>query len=102
MVPVKGKRGKGKRGKKRMVSLPPVRPIPGMPVFDYIPEPKRPVGRPATGRDPVVAVRLPKATLEMVDRWRRNLSRSDAIRRLIDDGLSTACAFIFAFMRSAM
>ena len=59
-------------------------------------------GRPATGRDPVVAVRLPHEAIADVDRLARTLglsSRSDAIRymirstasvepRKIEDGLS--------------
>jgi Ribbon-helix-helix protein, copG family len=43
-------------------------------------------GRPATGRDPVVAVRLPHEAIADVDRLARNLglsSRSDAIRHMI-------------------
>jgi hypothetical protein len=43
-------------------------------------------GRPATGRDPVVAVRLPHEAIADVDRLARTLglsSRSDAIRHLI-------------------
>ena len=60
-------------------------------------------GRPTTGRDPVVAVRLPHEAIADVDRLARRLglsSRSDAIRymiirsiasiepRKIEDGLS--------------
>jgi hypothetical protein len=43
-------------------------------------------GRPATGRDPVVAVRLPDETIAEVDRLARTLglsSRSEAIRYVI-------------------
>jgi hypothetical protein len=43
-------------------------------------------GRPATGRDPVVAVRLPDETITEVDRLVRTLgvsSRSEAIRYMI-------------------
>jgi hypothetical protein len=43
-------------------------------------------GRPATGRDPVVAVRLPDETITEVDRVARTLglsSRSEAIRYMI-------------------
>jgi hypothetical protein len=43
-------------------------------------------GRPTTGRDPVVAVRLPHEAIADVDRLARNLglsSRSDAIRHMI-------------------
>jgi Arc/MetJ-type ribon-helix-helix transcriptional regulator len=47
-------------------------------------EPRR--GRPTTGRDPVVAVRLPPEAIADVDRLARRLglsSRSDAIRYMI-------------------
>jgi Arc/MetJ-type ribon-helix-helix transcriptional regulator len=43
-------------------------------------------GRPATGRDPVVAVRLPDETITEVDRLARTLglsSRSEAIRYMV-------------------
>jgi hypothetical protein len=43
-------------------------------------------GRPATGRDPVVAVRLPDETITQVDRLARTLglsSRSEAIRYMV-------------------
>ena len=52
---------------------------------------KRGRGRPATGRDPVVAVRLPASTIAGVDQWaeREEIgSRSEAIRRLIERGLA--------------
>jgi hypothetical protein len=48
-------------------------------------------GRPATGHDPAVAVRLPKQVLAAVDNWAKKqtiTSRSDAIRRLIEMGLA--------------
>jgi len=46
-------------------------------------------GRPATGRDTAVAVRLPDATLTAVDRWAisNKANRSEAIRRLVEAGL---------------
>ena len=58
---------------------------------------KRGRGRPATGTDPVVAVRLPPHVLAQVDRWAadKGYTRSEAIRdmvayaisgRVIDDG----------------
>jgi hypothetical protein len=48
---------------------------------------KKKVGRPATGRDPAVTVRLP--SLSEVEAWAtaRDLSRSEAIRRLVELGL---------------
>jgi metal-responsive CopG/Arc/MetJ family transcriptional regulator len=52
---------------------------------------KRGRGRPATGRDPAVALRLPEATIKTVDKWvvRNDMpSRSEALRRLIELGLT--------------
>ncbi len=47
-------------------------------------------GRPATGRDPVSAVRLPAALTVVVDEWAQNheTNRSEAIRRLVELGLT--------------
>ena len=47
-------------------------------------------GRPATGRDPVSAVRLPAALTVAVDRWAKEheANRSEAIRRLVELGLA--------------
>jgi hypothetical protein len=46
-------------------------------------------GRPATGRDPVSAVRLPVELTSAVDKWAEDheASRSEAIRRLVELGL---------------
>jgi Arc/MetJ-type ribon-helix-helix transcriptional regulator len=47
-------------------------------------------GRPATGQDPVSAVRLPADLTEEIDSWASNhetASRSEAIRRLVELGL---------------
>jgi hypothetical protein len=51
---------------------------------------KRRRGRPATGRDISIATRFPRETLEQVTKYakRNNLSRSEAIRRLIERGLA--------------
>jgi hypothetical protein len=54
---------------------------------------KRKRGRPATGRDPAVAVRLPKATIATLDRWAKENaieSRSEALRRLVEGALASA------------
>ena len=55
---------------------------------------KRPgAGRPATGRDPVSAIRLPEDLTSAIDRWsevNKVSSRSEAIRRLIEVGLATS------------
>ena len=48
-------------------------------------------GRPATGRDPFVGIRLPAALIEDVAKWSAQhnaASRSEAIRRLLELGLS--------------
>jgi Arc/MetJ-type ribon-helix-helix transcriptional regulator len=50
-------------------------------------------GRPATGRDPVSAIRLSPNLIAMIDKWAaRNdvSSRSEAIRRLVEAGLGEA------------
>jgi Arc/MetJ-type ribon-helix-helix transcriptional regulator len=49
-------------------------------------------GRPATGKDPLIALRLPPETIEAIGNWStRNeiASRSEAIRRLIQLGLAS-------------
>jgi hypothetical protein len=50
---------------------------------------KRGRGRPATGRDPVSAVRLPIDLTKQIDRWSEanDCNRSEAIRRLVEQGL---------------
>jgi hypothetical protein len=54
--------------------------------------PKKGRGRPATGRDPVTAIRLSKELRETVDRWADKQDdqpgRSEAIRRLVELGLT--------------
>jgi hypothetical protein len=51
-------------------------------------------GRPATGQDPVTAIRLSNGLRGAVDEWRLGQSdhpsRSEAIRRLIERGLGTS------------
>ena len=53
--------------------------------------PKRP-GRPATGRDPVLTMRLPPSTRLAIENWAKRQkdkpSRSEAIRRLIEIALT--------------
>lgn len=57
---------------------------------------KKRAGRPATGRDPVTAIRLPSTLREKVDEWARKQkdhpSRSEAIRRLVESGLRSGRA----------
>jgi len=50
---------------------------------------KRGRGRPATGRDPMIGLRLPKAEIACLDKWAKANShtRSEAIRVLIFRGL---------------
>jgi len=49
-------------------------------------------GRPATGRDPVLALRLPPTLRAEIERWAKQQkdkpSRSEAIRRLIEVALA--------------
>jgi hypothetical protein len=51
-------------------------------------------GRPATGKDPLVSLRIPEERLAEVERWAAQQEgapgRSEAIRRLVEKGLSTA------------
>jgi hypothetical protein len=50
-------------------------------------------GRPATGQDPVLTVRLPPSTRLAIENWAKQQkdkpSRSEAIRRLIEIALTT-------------
>ncbi|MBR1277460.1 CopG family ribbon-helix-helix protein [Bradyrhizobium sp. AUGA SZCCT0283] len=49
-------------------------------------------GRPATGQDPVSAVRLPANLTDEIDEWASKHgaeSRSEAIRRLVELGLKS-------------
>jgi hypothetical protein len=50
-------------------------------------------GRPATGKDPLVGVRLPTERIKQIDAWAKRegaASRSEAIRRLVDQSLVAA------------
>ena len=55
--------------------------------------PKKKRGRPATGRDPVTAIRLPEDLRVRVEAWAAKQgdapSRSEAIRRLVEIGLAS-------------
>jgi hypothetical protein len=54
------------------------------------PAPPERRGRPATGRDPEVKVRIPPHIIEAIDRWAgkfRDMGRPAAIRALIELGL---------------
>src|SRR5262245_66132150 len=51
---------------------------------------KRGRDRPATGKDPLVGVRLPTERIKQIDAWAKRegaASRSEAIRRLVDQSL---------------
>ena len=51
--------------------------------------PKRGRGRPATGRDPAVTVRLPADSINAIDAraTKEEVSRAEMIRRLVEQGL---------------
>jgi Arc/MetJ-type ribon-helix-helix transcriptional regulator len=51
---------------------------------------KRRPGRPATGHDPVMTVRLPKELTERIDRHAksRDETRSEVMRRILEAGLA--------------
>ena len=55
--------------------------------------PKKRRGRPATGRDPVTAIRLSQDMRGAVDKWAAKQDdapgRSEAIRRLVELGLKS-------------
>jgi Arc/MetJ-type ribon-helix-helix transcriptional regulator len=51
---------------------------------------KRGRGRPATGKDPSITVRVPKEVIDKIERWADHHTdgeRSEAIRRLLELGL---------------
>jgi Arc/MetJ-type ribon-helix-helix transcriptional regulator len=52
--------------------------------------PKKRRGRPATGKDPLVSARLPQSLVDQVEQWSAAHagSRSEAIRRLVELGLT--------------
>ena len=54
---------------------------------------KRGRGRAATGRDPMIGLRLPKAEIAWLDKWAKanGYTRSEAIRVLIFGGLKGDC-----------
>jgi hypothetical protein len=49
----------------------------------------KPRGRPATGKDPLLAARFPKDKMALIDAWAKSndTTRSEAIRRLVELGL---------------
>jgi hypothetical protein len=51
--------------------------------------PKKRRGRPATGKDPHVAARMPAELIARIEAWAEanDTSRSDAFRRLVEIGL---------------
>jgi hypothetical protein len=63
-----------------------------MPSIKVVPKKSR--GRPATGKDPVTAIRLPEDLRAAIDKWAAKQdgapSRSEAIRCLVEIGLKKA------------
>jgi hypothetical protein len=57
--------------------------------------PKKRRGRPATGKDPHIAARMPPELIAEVEAWAviNDTSRSDAFRRLVELGLAGAKKF---------
>jgi hypothetical protein len=55
--------------------------------------PKKRRGRPATGKDPITALRLPPDLTKSIEAWASDQddepNRSEAIRRLVELGLRT-------------
>jgi hypothetical protein len=53
--------------------------------------PKKKRGRPATGRDPIFTARMPKALIGQIEALANahDINRSDALRQLVERGLST-------------
>jgi len=49
-------------------------------------------GRPATGKDPLIGARFPPPLIEAIDAWgaasEQPMTRSEAIRRLVEMGLA--------------
>jgi hypothetical protein len=41
-------------------------------------------GRPATGRDPAISVRVPQAIIDQIDNERGDHSRSDFVREVLE------------------
>jgi hypothetical protein len=82
----------GPSGKLTLPFVPPFWYYPIMSKSKKVPPKKR--GRPATGRDPVTAIRLSPKIRSTVDRWAARQfdrpGRSEAIRRLVELGLASA------------
>jgi hypothetical protein len=53
---------------------------------------KKKRGRPATGKDPHIAARMPPSLIADIEAWAvwNSISRSEAFRRLVELGLKTA------------
>src|SRR3954452_9779345 len=57
------------------------------------PHPKRKPGRPATGRDPLISLRIPEELASQIDDWRaryEGMDRSAALRILLQRGLQAS------------
>jgi Ribbon-helix-helix protein, copG family len=53
---------------------------------------RKKVGRPATGKNPLISLRMPQDLIDKIEGWAAStdLSRSEAIRQLIDVALSAS------------
>ena len=51
--------------------------------------PKKKRGRPATGKHPLLGLRVPQELIARIDKWAKlnGIGRSEAIRRLIEQSL---------------
>jgi predicted DNA-binding protein len=60
---------------------------------------KRGRGRPATGRDPIIGLRLPKEETARLDKWAKanGYTRSEAIRVMIDRVMGDPSQPAYAF-----
>jgi hypothetical protein len=52
-------------------------------------QPKKPRGRPGTGKDPLLTIRAPKPIIQAIEDWaaKNAVTRSEAVRRLVGIGL---------------
>lgn len=55
-------------------------------------KPKKKRGRPATGKDPLLGVRVPPDLIDRIDEWAASngaASRSEAVRKLVEQALGS-------------
>ncbi|MGD9884904.1 MAG: hypothetical protein AB7F22_35680 [Reyranella sp.] len=62
-------------------------------------------GRPATGKDPLIGARFPPALIEAIDAWsaasEQPMTRSEAIRRLVEQGFRIPALYLGDMLRIA-